>query len=111
MNAGDGGTSFISTFRALSFLSLSVYRSPWGAGSRLCGLVPCGCAICHPLLHPELASPRVTLLPPYSSFPTNNHIDFVISFASKVVALMNVLAARGNKLLPTKKGIDPTLVH
>jgi hypothetical protein len=32
-----------------------------------------------------------SLTPHYSSFPTSTHIDLVISFASKVVALMNVL--------------------
>ena len=62
-------------------------------------------------LNPEFASPRVTLPPCYSSFPTNAQIDFVISFASKVVALMNVLAARRSKRLPTEKGTDPTLSH
>jgi hypothetical protein len=30
-------------------------------------------------------------------------MDFVISFASKVVALMNVLAARRKKLLPAER--------
>ena len=65
-----------------------------------------GCAICK-----GFASPRVTLPPHYSSFTTNTHIDSVISFASKVVALMNVLAARRKKLLPIEKGTDPTLSH
>ena len=51
-------------------------------------------------------------IPPHCScFPTNTHIDFVISFASKVVALMNVLAARRKKLIPIEKGTDPTLSH
>jgi hypothetical protein len=36
---------------------------------------------------------------------------FEISLASKVVALMNVLAARRKRLLPTEKGTDPTLSH
>jgi hypothetical protein len=63
------------------------------------------------LLNPGFDGPRVTLPPHYSSFPTNTHLDSVISFASKVVALMNVLAARRKKLLPSEKGTDPTLSH
>jgi len=42
-------------------------------------------------------------IPSLLLFPTNTHIDFVISFASKVVALMNVLAARRKKLLPAER--------
>jgi hypothetical protein len=63
------------------------------------------------LLNPGFASPRVTLSPHYSSFSTNTHINLVISFGSKVVALMNVLAARRKKLLPIEKGTDPTPSH
>ena len=71
----------------------------------------CGCAICRTLLNQGFASPRVTLPPHYSSFPTSTHIDLLITqFCHQRGCAHECACFLRRRSFPLKKALIPHLV-